>query len=251
MVQVKSFYAKNDLRNFTYLIWDKNSGSAWVIDPFDDKAIIDYIKKEHLVLRGILNTHQHWDHTRGNEGLKSLLNCSVMDKKDSPLSFGEGHKLRFLETPGHTIDHQAFIWEQEDKFLSLFSGDTLFNSGVGNCRDGGNVEKLFETTKMLSSLGDDLVLFPGHDYVMKNLLFAKNCEPENSDIDEAIYRIKQLKTEDGLGWTLGDEKKINPFLRLDSVQIRQNLLSQQIGLDDETQIERHLFKKLRELRDNW
>ncbi len=251
MIQVKSFFAKNDLRNFTYLIWDKNSGSSWVIDPFDDKAIIDYIKKHQLVLRGILNTHQHWDHVRGNAGLKSLLNCSVMGKECSPLELIEGHKLRFLETPGHTLDHQAFIWEHGHKHQCLFSGDTLFNSGVGNCRDGGDVDKLFDTTKTLLSLGDEVVLFPGHDYVKKNLLFAKSCEPENRDIDKAIYRLQAANPEDGLGWTLGDERKVNPFLRLDSHEIRQKLLSPEMGLDDEFQIERHLFRKLRQLRDNW
>ena len=242
MIQVKIFYAKNDLRNFSYLILDKDQGLSWVIDPFDEKPIIDYIKKEGLVLSGILNTHQHWDHIKGNSALQNLFNCSVLSRDTGLIQLDETQAIRFVDTPGHTMDHQAFFWQKDKHVQGLFSGDTLFNSGVGNCKNGGNVETLFKTTEHLKTLPDDVTLYPGHDYVLKNLMFAKSCEPENKDIDEALRFVRESDSEAGMEWTLGQEKKVNPFFRLDSAEIKDKM-----GLDEQTEI----FKKLRALRDNW
>jgi hydroxyacylglutathione hydrolase len=251
MIQVKIFYAHNDLRNFSYLIFDQATGDAWVIDPFDEKPIINYIKKAGLNLRGILNTHQHWDHTKGNAGLQSVFNCSVIPPEQDGFVMSGDHSLRFLATPGHTMDHQVFFWQQGVRPLAVFSGDTLFNSGVGNCRNGGNVDLLFETTMKLLNLPEDVVVYPGHDYVRRNLEFAMTREPGNKHISESIRRLDSLITEEGVGWTLGQEKLINPFLRLGSPEIRQILQESDPALATVSADERDLFKKLRSLRDNW
>lgn len=242
MIQVKIFYAHNDLRNFSYLILDKNQGQSWVIDPFDEKPIIDYIKKEGLVLSGILNTHQHWDHIKGNSALQNLFNCSIMSRDTGLIPLDESQSIKFVDTPGHTMDHQAFFWMEGNKTQGLFSGDALFNSGVGNCKNGGNVDTLFRTTEQLKILPDDVVLYPGHDYVLKNLMFAKSCEPENKDIDEGLKYVRESDSEAGLAWTIGQEKKVNPFFRLDSDEIKDKM-----GLEKSLEI----FRKLRSLRDTW
>jgi hydroxyacylglutathione hydrolase len=251
MIQVKIFYAQNSLRNFSYLIFDPASNDAWVIDPFDEQPMIDYIKKKGLSLRGILNTHQHWDHIKGNEGLKSVFNCSVISPEKGGFSINHQHAVRFLATPGHTLDHQVFFWEKEGKPLALFSGDTLFNSGVGNCKKGGDVDLLYETTMKLLNLPDEVVLYPGHDYVRRNLEFALSREPENQEIKEALKLVFQIDTEAGMGWSLGQEKKTNPFLRLRSVELRQKLAQLNPALAGPQVNERDLFKQLRNLRDNW
>ena len=251
MIQVKIFYAENDLRNFSYLIVDNSSASSWVIDPFEATTVTDYIKKESLVLKGILNTHQHWDHIRGNSALQSIFKCPIVNFSDQELPLGEGHSLQFLNTPGHTMDHRAFLWSSRGKALALFSGDTLFNSGVGNCKNGGDVDTLYETTMRLNSLPDDVVLYPGHDYVKRNLLFAKSMEPENNQIDEALRLVDGLDTEKGIAWTLGEEKKVNPFLRLSSENLRHHLNMPNKRPENDYELERDLFKQIRALRDNW
>jgi hydroxyacylglutathione hydrolase len=251
MIQVKIFYAHNDLRNFSYLILDKQTGHSWVIDPFDEKPIIDYIKKEGLTLSGILNTHQHWDHIRGNAALQATCNCAVISREQNKIQLDKHQLIKFVDTPGHTKDHVAFYWQRGDDVLGLFSGDTLFNSGVGNCRNGGSVEALYETTNHLKKLSDDVILYPGHDYVLKNLMFAKSCEPENVAIDEALKMIRDADTEQGIAWTLGQEKKVNPFFRLNSPEIQEKIIVDDMTLDSRTAVERELFRKLRSLRDNW
>lgn len=252
MIQVKSFYAHNELRNFSYLIFDPTSGDAYVIDPFEAQPLIDYIKKEGLYLKGILNTHQHWDHIRGNPLLQSTFKCQICQCKDGEtIKLAGGHSLKTLGTPGHTHDHHAFLWNGPSSSQAIFSGDTLFNSGVGNCKNGGNVMALFQTTLGLAKLPDETVLYPGHDYMVRNLQFAQHCEPENKDIKEALIFIQNIPTEENLGWTLAQEKKVNPFLRLESEEIRQNILGIRNDLDQPLGLERDLFVKLRFLRDQW
>jgi hydroxyacylglutathione hydrolase len=246
MILVKTFYAYNDLRNFTYLIYDGQSAEAWVIDPYEANPIIDYIKKSGLVLRGILNTHQHFDHIRGNAPLLQAFPTKVCKLKNSEtIQLYPGHSLETLDTPGHTMDHQVFIWKKDHQAEALFSGDTLFNSGVGNCRGGGDVNSLYHTTKkLLETLPTSTLLYPGHDYRKKNLEFALKVESENVHIKESLRELKELATETLPPVTLGHERKVNPFFRLDSAEIKES-----IGGDVGN--EKELFIELRKLRDQW
>ena len=246
MILVKTFFAYNDLRNYSYLIHDQKSGEAWVIDPFEANPIIEYIKKNGLVLRGILNTHQHHDHIRGNAPLMEAFNANVKKLKSSEnVSLSDQFSLETLDTPGHTMDHQVFIWKEKEKPLALFSGDTLFNSGVGNCKNGGDVSFLYETTRKLQlNLPQDTLLYPGHDYRKRNLEFALKVEPENKSVQERLRELNEVKTEDLPPVTLGEESLVNPFFRLDSQEIQQTVLNAKTN-------ERELFVKLRSLRDQW
>jgi len=216
MIQVKTFYAYNELRNFSYLLIDDETGYSWVIDPFDSQPIIDYIKKEGLHPKGILNTHTHWDHIRGN--------APLIEAFQIPLDF-PCMQLDTIETPGHTLDHKAFLLNS--KFL--FSGDSLFNAGVGNCKGGGDVGKLYDSTEKLKLLSDDVIILPGHDYIMKNLEFALMVDPQNVAVKEELLRIKDESVEKRRPATLGQEKLVNPFLKSD----------------------RSTFYKLRSMRDNF
>lgn len=246
MIQVKTFYAHNDLRNYSYLIYDVQTGHSWVIDPYEATPMIEYIRKNSLVLKGILNTHQHFDHIRGNDLLVEAFKAPVKKLSDAQnISLGDGHELETLDTPGHTLDHQVFIWKTKTKPLALFSGDTLFNAGVGNCKNGGDVNLLFDTTKkLISNLPDETLLYPGHDYVLRNLEFSLKFEPENKVAQEILKNNKGITAENRQAFKLGEEKKINPFLRLSSEEIRENLESVNAS-------EKDVFKKLRALRDNW
>lgn len=239
MILVKTFYAYNDLRNFTYLITDDETGHSWVIDPYEAVPVENYIKKNGLVLKGILNTHQHYDHIRGNAPLIEAFHAPVRKLKDAEsIDLGDGYSLETLDTPGHTLDHQVFLWNKKEKPLALFSGDTLFNSGVGNCKNGGDVNLLFETTEKLLQLPSDTLLYPGHDYRRRNLEFALSVEPDNKEIQERLRELKEVKTEELPPVTMGEEKKVNPFFRLDE-------------LPEQKKNGRELFIHLRKLRDNW
>lgn len=230
MIQFERFYAQNELRNFSYLVYDGISGSAWVIDPWDAEPFVKYIKKHGLTLKGILNTHGHFDHVRGNDGLVRTFNAPVKRlNSGEKIDLDEKSSLDVIASPGHTSDHQVFVWRSAGSPPVLYSGDTIFNAGVGNCRNGGNVDDLYQTVKDLSSrLPLDTILQPGHDYLKRNLEFALNVNPENK---RAAERLRMLVDDPLLRspLTLGEERELNPFLAAD----------------------KELFIKLRALRDKW
>lgn len=253
MIQIKTFYAHNELRNFSYLIFDNASGKAWAIDPYDATPFIEYIKRNSLSLQGILNTHQHFDHIRGNAPLNKTFGSPIKKVINSEMILlDERHELEVLDTPGHTMDHQVFILKGQNSAPALFSGDTLFNAGVGNCGRGGDVNTLYETTRsLLQKLPDNTLLYPGHDYIQNNLSFAKTIEPENGEILNLLTQVKEQDVEDRRPVTLGVERKVNPFLRLDSAELRESFAKDLNTLEDKDNFERNLFRKIRSLRDNW
>jgi hydroxyacylglutathione hydrolase len=252
MVLVKTFYAYNELRNFSYLILDDATGNSWVIDPYEPHLILNYILKKSLTLKGILNTHKHYDHIRGNNLLSSLCGCSVLYLGETEkIQINSTHELKVFNTPGHTLDHQVFLLFDKNKSIAIFSGDTLFNSGVGNCKDGGNVELLFQSTVSLMTLPLDILIYPGHDYRKRNLEFAQIIEPNNKKILERINDIDGLSTETLEPTTLREELEVNPFLRLESSELRQNLMKKFESLNRNMENNRYFFKILRKLRDEW
>jgi hydroxyacylglutathione hydrolase len=253
MIQVKSFYAHNDLRNFSYLVFDDQSANAWVIDPWDAAPFALYIKKQGLSLKGILNTHSHFDHIRGNQELSRIFQAPVLQLRSAEkIQLDDEHVLESLDTPGHTLDHQVFIWKQHHQERALFSGDTLFNAGVGNCRNGGNVDLLYETTmKLLQTLAPDTLLYPGHDYRLRNLEFAQQVEPGNQVVREMLSSLKPQLTPELPALTLGEEASINPFLRLSSPELLEQFGQQTNQSGDDTAQAKEIFTQLRSLRDRW
>lgn len=242
MIQFERFYANNDLRNFSYLIYDDKTGNSWVIDPWDARPFTEYINKQGLTLKGILNTHGHFDHIRGNAELIKHFNAPVKKlNSGESVQLDDSSSLDVLASPGHTLDHQVFVWRNRHSSPVLFSGDTIFNAGVGNCRGGGDVDLLFETVqKLTADLPLDTILQPGHDYLRRNLEFALTVDPDNKIIRERLKEVDDdpLKR---VPLTLRQERETNPFLRLDSEEIRQKFGDSG----------RSLFIKLRSLRDNW
>ena len=59
------------------------------------------------------------------------------------ITIGQTVELEVLDTPGHTMSHVCLVSDTDEP--ALFSGDTLFNAGAGNCHNGGHPEELYET----------------------------------------------------------------------------------------------------------
>lgn len=190
--------AKNDpvarqMVNFTYLIGDRASGEAVVVDPaYDIPGLLDVLDADDMRLVGALATHYHPDHVGGEmmgyeiSGVRELLDAQSVpihiqaDEKpwvqrmtgaeDSDLvthTSGDVVKageveIELIHTPGHTPGSQCFF--VDGKYL--VSGDTLFLEGCGRTDlPGGDAAQLYESlTKKLAKVPDDTVLFPGHLY---------------------------------------------------------------------------------------
>ena len=100
----------------------------------------------------------------------------------------------------------------------VFTGDTLFIAGCGRFFEGTGAE-MHAALSYLGTLPNETVVYDGHEYTKSNLAFAKSVDPANP----ALGRLERLIKEGVVPaerTTIGDEKEWNPFMRLDSLEIR-------------------------------
>jgi hydroxyacylglutathione hydrolase len=254
-MKVQQIFFKNTLRNFCYIIIF-DDGAIYCIDPFNSaeiKAALGPDKK----LSGIINTHDHWDHCQGNEDLVSAYNCPVyahvranISGKTSGLEDGDviyennEWSLESIFTPGHTLSHVCLMLKKEGMAYAIFTGDCFFNAGVGNCHNGGDPEILFETIhEIFSTFPDELLIYPGHDYLKRNLEFTMNIEEGNADAQDFLTKIEKLDLNELFFInSMRTERNINTFLRLQNSEIKKKL---------NLNADKDIFIKLRELRNKW
>jgi hydroxyacylglutathione hydrolase len=180
------------MANYVYLIGDRSTRKAAVIDPaWDIEAICQVAEKEGLSIDKILITHYHPDHLGGRmmgqeiEGAADLLSRVdakvYIHKEEAPyakriagladsdivkVDGGDTAELgdltiKFIHTPGHTPGSQCFLVQD-----NLISGDTLF---IGSCGrvdlPGSDPEQMYYSlNQKLRNLDDRTVVYPGHAY---------------------------------------------------------------------------------------
>jgi len=66
---IERIWSANPLRNFHYLIACPETGEALAVDPLEWRLCLDAARQKGWTITQILNTHEHPDHTGGNEGL--------------------------------------------------------------------------------------------------------------------------------------------------------------------------------------
>jgi hydroxyacylglutathione hydrolase len=134
---------------------------------------------------------------------------------------------------------------------ALFCGDTLFNAGAGNCHNGGNPESLYETfVTQLARLPDSTRVFPGHEYLARNLEFTLDREPDNAQAAALLAEARKQDPAASTVTTLGQEKNVNTFFRLQSPTVIARLRNAFPDLGERPDA-RTVFVKLRELRNRW
>lgn len=183
-------------RNFSYLIADELSKEAAVIDPGDPpERELSMLRKYGLTLCYIINTHDHYDHTGGNDilsaftGAKTAMHEWGHSRRDLALHGGDvlhlgGIELRIIHTPGHTPDSICILADGE-----LMTGDTLFVGKVGGTGFGQDAHAEYESIHYeLMTLPPETRIWPGHDVGVR---------PSS---------------------TVGDEKRENPFILCDSYE---------------------------------
>lgn len=209
--------ALGPMMNFVYLIGCAETREAAVVDPaWDVPAILAAADGHGLQLRHILVTHLHPDHANGLEELlkttgavawinseetayahelaaRFQVSLEFMSRFAAKIrSVSDGDEIsvgkiavRCLHTPGHTPGSQCFLAGG-----NLFSGDTLFVDACGRVDlPGGDAEKMWRSlNRKLRALPDDIMLYPGHDY-------------------------GHLRCT-----SMGDQKRTNPYMRIESVQ---------------------------------
>jgi len=261
---VEQVWTGNAYRNFNYLIVCPETGDALAIDPLDYKQCLAIAADRGWTITQILNTHEHGDHTGGNKGVVKATGAKIIAHKNAAdkiphmdrgvaagdiIKVGKTVELECLDTPGHTMSHICLLSRTDEP--GLFSGDTLFNAGAGNCHNGGHPNELYDTfEQQLEILGDDTRIFPGHDYLLNNLAFTLDREPDNAAAAKMINEYKSQDPNNALITTLGQEKEINSFFRLQSPSLIAKLQEDFPDMGDNPSA-RDVFLKLRELRNSW
>ncbi|MGF7184157.1 glyoxylase-like metal-dependent hydrolase (beta-lactamase superfamily II) [Desulfitispora alkaliphila] len=149
-------------RNLGYVIADEHVGTCALIDPSPEpEALLEFVSKKNFKVKYLINTHGHWDHTRGNKDiLEKFAPAPQIIKYGYKGEFVLGSfKGQILHTPGHTDDSICVLVPG-----NLFTGDTIFVGRIGGTVNREDAEKQFCSLKRLMSLNDHIVIWPGHDY---------------------------------------------------------------------------------------
>jgi hydroxyacylglutathione hydrolase len=261
---IERIWSGNSFRNFHYLLACPQTGEALAIDPLEWSLCLDAARQKGWQITQILNTHEHRDHTGGNTGLVRATQAKVLahaaaasriggvDRgltKGDVIRVGRTVELECLDTPGHTMAHICLLGHGDAP--ALFSGDTLFNAGAGNCHGGGHPEALYDTfVTQLARLPDTTRIFPGHEYLARNLEFTLDREPGNAAAKTLLDRARKDTPAEAVVTTLAEEKRVNTFFRLQSPAIIARLREAFPDLEAQPDA-RTVFLKLRELRNRW
>ncbi|HEY4793281.1 MAG TPA: MBL fold metallo-hydrolase [Mycobacterium sp.] len=203
------------MRNFAYLIGDRQTGDCVVVDPaYAAGDLVDALEADGLHLSGVLVTHHHPDHVGGSmmgfelKGLAELLErVSVPVHVNSqeaqfvsgitgiPISDLTSHEhgdkvsvgaidIELLHTPGHTPGSQCFLLDGR-----LVAGDTLFLEGCGRTDfPGGDSDEIFRSLQKIAQLPGDPTVFPGHWYSVEPSASLSEVKRSNY-----VYRVSNLE----------------------------------------------------------
>ena len=162
-----------NMQNFSYIIYDEHDKVGVVIDPsWDLEKIFDFLEKNKISAKYIINTHTHFDHVLGNDQVAEITRAPIIqhekstNKKDRSVSEGEiinigKMELQVLHTPGHSEDSICLIVNKE----FILTGDTLFVGNIGRVDlPGSSPDNMFDSLSRVSKLEGSLVVYPGHNY---------------------------------------------------------------------------------------
>jgi len=183
-----------------YVVKCPETMEAIIIDPgfeapYEAERVTRYVEEKALKVKFIVNTHGHDDHISGDMVLKRKYGVPIcIHMYDAPCLSGLGDsfapadvlledggllefgrvKLRVMHTPGHSVGSISLVGDK-----LVFTGDTLFAGGIGRTDFAGGSDRDMKCSlQKLVGLPDDYVVYPGH----------------------------------GCFSTVGDEKRVNPFL---------------------------------------
>ncbi|XP_042640203.1 probable hydrolase PNKD [Tyto alba] len=251
--------------NYSYLIIDTGSGRAAVVDPSDPLAVQAAIEEEGVMLEAIFCTHKHWDHSGGNAALRQQHgSCKVygsaldaIPELTNPLADREKVSVgcltfEALSTPGHTVGHMVYVLDG-GPFGGppcLFSGDLLFLAGCGRLFEG-SPETMLASLDVAVGLGEDTLLWPGHEYALECLTFASLLELDNPALEQKLRWATHQRQEkrSTCPSTLGEEQTYNPFLRTHRPELQAALGLRRGGGEHPDAFRARVLKEVRRRKD--
>jgi len=213
--------------NYGYLIHDTATGATAALDAPEEAPIRAALERRGWNLTDIFITHHHADHTDGIAGLKADFGAKVTGPRaeqdkisglDVLVGGGDTVMLgetafRIYDAPGHTLGHIVY---HDPEGKHLFTADALFSLGCGRMFEG-TPGPMWDGLAALRDFPDDTLIYCGHEYTAANAKFALHIDPSNSELEDRAEQVTRQR-RNGLFTIpvkLGQEKRINPFLRAD------------------------------------
>jgi hydroxyacylglutathione hydrolase len=216
--------------NYAWLLRDSATGAIAVCDPGEAAPVIAAIDAAGGRCDTILLTHHHGDHIDGVEEVRARFGARVvgasadaqrLPKLDQAVAPGDTVMVGetsgiVIDSPGHTLGHVAFFFDEGDVLLS---GDTLFSLGCGRLLEGTPAD-MFRALSLLKPLPPETLVCCGHEYTESNARFALTVEPENQALQARAREVTAARAagQPTLPVTLGQEMATNPFLRAETVE---------------------------------
>jgi len=195
MVHIQHF-TFNPFQENTYVLYNDQK-EAFIIDPgcytkMEQKQLLDFIEKNNLKVKSLLNTHCHLDHVFGNQLIADTFKVSatlhkneqvVLDRLEEASSkwgipcekytgaidyiengdmilLGED-AFQILLTPGHSPGSVCF-YNKKQSFM--IGGDLIFKDGVGRTDlPGSNPLDLINSIReVVLPLPENITIYSGH-----------------------------------------------------------------------------------------
>lgn len=264
MLTISAIPAFND--NYIWCLSDSRNRKALIVDPGQAAPVLEHLADQNLTLDTILVTHHHPDHVGGVKELaEAFPECRVTGPADSPFQgctntihpgdevVWEDLTFQVLGVPGHTLDHIAYFSDVEvNNRPVLFCGDTLFVCGCGRLFEG-TPEQMRQSLQTLRALPERTAVYCAHEYTLANLRFARSWLPQDKELE--AFESQCIQRRDAgkptVPSVLGDEKRLNPFLRWDDPVVvdaaRNYCASQGLPADSDNAI----FAAIRHGKDNF
>ena len=134
---IEQIWTGNSYRNFNYLIVCPETGEAMAVDPLDHEKCLGLAKSKGWTITQVLNTHEHFDHTGGNDAVISETGAKLLAHKNAKdsiagldrglgagdvIKVGKSVEIEALDTPGHTMSHVCLLTRTDQP--ALVCGDT-------------------------------------------------------------------------------------------------------------------------------
>ncbi|MFD7641987.1 rhodanese-like domain-containing protein [Kitasatospora sp. NPDC059795] len=234
------------LSHASYLVGDRTTGRAVVVDPQRDvQDYLDTAAQHGLTIERVIETHIHADFLSGHLELAeragariSYGSVAALDFDTDPLADGErlglGEvELEILHTPGHTPESICVVVrEHPDDALpyGVLTGDTLFIGDVGRpdllSSRGRSAEEmgrlLYRSTRALLTLPDDTRVYPAHgagSACGKNLSAELSCTIGNQR--RGNYALADMTEDEFVAVVAAGQPAVPAYFAFTSVRNRE------------------------------